>query len=194
MTAQSQSFKNTVFPNDILYAALVLLNRNVLNDMNIALAAAGCAIATTTSKAKTVNSVAYTIDGVFQTAKAGTDNFWTPTGVAFGGGPAVFTKYLLLVNAAGAASVLQSSVSPVSAAACVYPSMPDGFCVFGVLTIALTAGTVFTPGTTLLGAAGVTATFTDGTDKALLALLADASNGLEILLATNNESSGSYLG
>lgn len=194
MTAFQQSFKLTSLPNDIAYAVLALVNRNVLNDMNIALAAAGCATATTTSKAKTVNSVPYTLDGVFQTAKAGTDNLWTLTGAAFGGGPAVFCKYLLLIGAGGAATVLQSSVSPVSAAACVYPSMPDGACVFGVLTIALTATTVFTPGTTLLGAAGVTATFTDGTDKALLPLLADSANGLEILLATNNETPGSYLG
>ena len=41
------------------------------------------------------------------------------------------------------------------------PRVPDGFVVVGAVKITTDASTVFTPGTTLLDAAGITATYTN---------------------------------
>lgn len=123
---------------------------------------ASVAIGTTTSKVKTTNQTDFFINGsVFR--KAAADDFWTLTGAVQ---PiSSWRKYLLCVDNAGAATVVQSpSDSLVSAAAVVLPALPANKCVFGVLTVATNGATTFTPGTTLLGAAGITATFVDGED------------------------------
>lgn len=124
------------------------------------------AIATTTTAAKTVNSVNYFSNGVPKT-KAGTDNLWTP---AAGALVAIssFQKYLLLLDAAGTASV-QEGVQAASAAGVTFGALPaSGKAIIGVLTIATDATHTFTPGTTALNAAGITATFSDGLDPAIL--------------------------
>jgi lysophospholipase L1-like esterase len=128
------------------------------------------ATATTTSQVKTTNQVDFEISGqVFR--KAATDNFWTLTG---GVQPiSSWRKYLLMVSSAGAASVLQSPQdSLVSAAAVILPPPSAGKAVFGVLTVATNGATTFTPGTTLLGAAGITATYIDGLDPSITTALA----------------------
>lgn len=119
------------------------------------------AIATTTSKVKTTNATVLLEKGA-AFALAATDNYWTLTG----GVLAVlsFRRYLL-IDTAGVASVLASNDSLVSAAACRFPALPaNGSAVVGVVSIATDATHTFTPGTTLLGAAGITATFIDGID------------------------------
>jgi hypothetical protein len=47
--------------------------------------------------------------------------------------------------------------------------------IFAVLTVATNASTTFVPGTTLLGAAGITATYQDGIDPTLFPILANES-------------------
>lgn len=150
--------------------------------LNMALTACGAATATVTSQAKTVNTLVYLIDGVFK-SKAATDNFWTLTGTAVtAGGTGATLHYALCINAAGAASVVQG---PTNNAGLQGPNgqilagsttvwqpaaailLPADVCIAAILKISLTATTVFTPGTTLLGAAGVTSTFTDGMDGSL---------------------------
>jgi hypothetical protein len=120
-----------------------------------------CAIATVSSQIKTTNQVDFSISGPIY-RKAATDNFWTLTGGVLA--ISSWRKYLLLVDSAGAASVLASSDSTTSAAAVPLPNPPANKTVFGVATIATNGATTFTPGTTLLGAAGIATTIIDGLD------------------------------
>jgi hypothetical protein len=127
---------------------------------------ASVATGTTTSKVKTTNQTDFFVNGsVFR--KAATDDFWTLTGAVLA--ISSWRKYLLCVDNTGAASVVQSTTdSTVSAAAVQLPALPANKCVFGVLTVATNGATTFTPGTTLLGAAGITATYVDGLDPLYL--------------------------
>lgn len=142
-----------------------LANAHILIAANSVGGAAGCATATVTSKVKTVNSVAYRIDGAFKTAIAGTDNFWILSGTTVA--VAMFQKYLLLVDAAGTASIVEG-IQASTAAGVVLPTPPQSKSIFGVLIVATDATHTFVPGTTLLGAAGITATYIDGFDGALV--------------------------
>ena len=190
MTSVSQTGKLTNFLNEVAYGNVVLNNRTALYGLNMCFQSAGIATATTAAKIKTVTAtVAYLNDGAFLSLAA-TDNFWTLTGSVVPIGS--FTKYLLLVTN-GAASVLQSSVSTTSLAACVYPSYPDGASIFGFFSVsAVTAA--FTPGTTTTATGGgITTAFTNGIDKALLPLLADANTQNQILQMSGLGNSGSLL-
>lgn len=144
-----------------------LVNAIALIIANDTLTAAGCATATVTSQAKTVNTLTYLIDGAYKT-KTATDNFWTLSGVTV---PiSSFQKYYLLIDGAGAASVMQG-IPASTAAGVVLPFPPQSKAIVGVLTVATNGSTTFVPGTTLLGAAGITATFNDGFDPSTLALV-----------------------
>jgi hypothetical protein len=172
--------------------AVVLLNRLILLFNNRvhpqASALPGVATATVTSQVKTTATTAFTADGVF-VIKAATDNFWTlaPTGVL---AAASFRRWLLLINAAGTASVYASQDSTVSAAACAWnflgPTLPfDGAAIIGIVTVATDATHTFTPATTLLGAAGITTTYLDGYDNTIIPTLTDLGNNLYVPPANN---------
>lgn len=121
------------------------------------------ATATVTSKVKTTNNTTYYAAGQ-PIAKAATDNLWTLTGGVLAA--ASFRKYRLLLDTAGTATVQASSDSLVSAALCDFSTRPaDGVAIVGELTVATDATHTFTPATTLLGAAGITATYIDGSDS-----------------------------
>lgn len=174
-------------------------NALVLFGLSSALGACGAAIATTTTKVKSVNATAYRVGGQ-QYTKAGTDNLWTLSGSVV---PASsFQKYALMIDDAGAATVQEATPSQASAAAVTWenvvaaaktnPKNPyaalisllnGSRAIFATLTIATNASTTFTPGTTALGAAGIAATYTDGIDPALLPLLANGTgliHGLQV--------------
>ncbi len=145
---------------------------------NIALASGALAIATVTSGVKTTVIIPYIIDGVFK-SKAITDNisiaYAGPTvynngavaavNGAFTGAVGGSTRlYNLYLDAAGTVSVepgpivntadLAAGNSPLQ-----FAGAKRQLACFGAVRVALTAGTTFIPGTTLLGAAGVTATY-----------------------------------
>lgn len=145
-----------------------LANAHALLSANACAAAAGCAIATTTTQAKTVNSVAYKLDGAYQSAKAGTDNLWTLAGTTVP--VSSFQKYYLLIGSGGTASVMQG-VPASTAAGVTLPFPPQSQSIFGVLTVATDATHPFVPGTTALNATGITATFVDGIDPSTLTLV-----------------------
>lgn len=167
-------------------AAVSLSNALAAYEGSKALTAAGVATATVTSQVKTVNTLTYTIAGAFK-SKGATDNFWT-LGVA-GSNTLVpassFQKYALLIDAAGAATVQEATANNVSAATVAWANVSKvgDFAPFltvvagatkavvGILTVATDATHTFTPGTTLLGAAGITATYIDGVDPSLLPLI-----------------------
>lgn len=165
-------------------AVSALANALAAYDLNRALTAAGCATATVTSQVKTVATLTFQINGAFKT-KGATDNFWTLTGSTV---PAAsFQKWALLIDASGAATVQPATANNVSAATVswgnvsgvsdygAFLSVTAGGtkCVAGILTVATDATHTFIPGTTLLGAAGITATYIDGVDPALLPLIGD---------------------
>jgi hypothetical protein len=144
-----------------------LANTLALIIANDTLTAAGCATATTTSQVKTAATLTYLIDGAYKT-KGATDNFWTLAGVTVP--VASFQKYYLLIDGSGAASVVQG-VPASTAAGVVLPFPPQSKAIVGVLTVATDATHTFTPGVTLLGATGITATYNDGFDPSTLSLV-----------------------
>ncbi|HWF42611.1 MAG TPA: hypothetical protein VN683_11065 [Acidothermaceae bacterium] len=132
---------------------------------NSALTAGGCAEATTTTKAKSVNTIVYYIEGVGLKSKGATDNLWDPTPLAVSAalvaGQSVIL--LLLLDAAGAGTVAQSSVAATLAACTLPRPLPSAKAVVGTISISAGAATTFTPGTTALATAGaLTVTFADG--------------------------------
>lgn len=153
-----------------------------------ALTAAGCATGGTTTKAKTAATLTYTVAGTFYSKNA-TDDFWTLSGTAVAA--ASWQKYLLLIDTAGAASIQEGMQSKVAAASVVWTNIAayskwaafltalgSTKAIAGVLTVATDATHTFTPGTTALDAAGITATFIDGIDQSILPLLAGPTGTL----------------
>jgi hypothetical protein len=184
MTATSSSAYQDSTRDSAALAAQVLLNRVVLSLQNRAYTAAGAAIATVTSKVKIANTVDYTIDGAWQTAVSATDNFWVLAGSVVPAANACI--FLLCLDAAGAEHVVQSSIA-ATVAACNFnltgantTSQIDALCVVSYLTITMDATHTFTPGTTLLGATGVTAVIADGVPNNFLPVLTDANGGLQV--------------
>lgn len=119
---------------------------------------------TTASKVKTTNATVTKHAGVQGNAVGATDDAWTLTGAAIvnASGANQFVRYLLLVSSADAFTVQRSSVA-ATAAACAFDNLPaDGLAIAGILTVQITNGTTFTPGATLLSAAGITDTYIDG--------------------------------
>lgn len=131
---------------------------------------AGIAIGTTTSKIKTVAAIQYCING-FIFAKAATDDLFVFTTVAPIQQALTTCYYLLCLDAAGA-SVVVNGVPMLTASitATNFPTVPETpldanglptACPIGIAKVVTAAATTFTPGTTLLGAAGITTTLKD---------------------------------
>lgn len=167
-------------------------NAGTLFGSNCAYNDAALATATVTSKVKTTATLAYTVGGKLF-SKAATDNFWTlgvagsNTTVPVGG----FQKYALMIDDAGVATVQEATPSLVSLAAVLWGNVtPQALAnpqnqwapiismlqasrmIAGILSI-VNATNPFIPGTTLLGAAGVTATYNGGIDPSLMPLIAN---------------------
>jgi hypothetical protein len=133
-----------------------------------------CATATITSQVKTTATTQMMLNGI-PLSLTGTDPLWTLTGGNLAAGSV--RKYQLLwdgTTATTVTTVLASndqviSTSPLGTAAsaltlCRYPSLPPiGTGCVGILSITNTTN-AFIPGTTLLGATGVTAAYRDGPD------------------------------
>ena len=181
MTFLASNRFNNAARGSITRAAAELANLIGALHLSQALTAAGGATATVTSQVKTVNTLTYLINGAFK-SKGATDNFWTLAGTTVAAGS--FQKYLLLIDAAGAATIQEGLQSNVSAAlvgwtnvsslsvwAALLSVLNASKAVAGVLTVATDATHTFIPGTTLLGAAGITATYQDGIDPSLAPLL-----------------------
>lgn len=142
---------------------------------NIALASGALATGTTTSTVKTTVAVPFLIDGLFY-SKAITDNmsiaisqnsgvYGDPGNGSFTGGANGSTRlYGLFLDTAGALSAVPGPIVDTAALAAgstplQFPPVQRKKACIGFVRIALTSGTTFIPGTTLLGAAGVTTTY-----------------------------------
>lgn len=127
----------------------------------------GLAIATTTSKVKTVNSLTYVLDGVFQTAVAGTDNItWAAPSTSF-----VITTTIpvgnkcafgLWVDSAGTFTQTQGPLTPysVSTDKAAPPPNPGSRALVGIFVVtnpSLSTNGGFRPGTDALGTTVTTA-------------------------------------
>ena len=146
-------------------AVIQQFNCAVLLAENAAFTAAGVAMATTTTKAKTVNALTYLIDGVFKT-KAGTDNFWTLAGTTVPDGSRCV--FLFLIDSAGAATVFQGPIGTTDALATIpSDSIVQSKCIAATLKV-VCAGANFVPGTDALNKASVTFTFSDGYDASMV--------------------------
>lgn len=149
-----------------------IFNRPAWQVAALAVAPPVVATGTTTSKVKTTATTQMFLNGIPKSLTA-TDDLWTLTGgnLAIG----AVRKYLLLwdgTSGTTVVSVLASddkvianfADSAAALAACRFPSLPAlGTGIVGVLSI-VNITNAFVPGTTLLGAAGVTATYRDGPD------------------------------
>lgn len=187
MTFVTANYPDNAPAQSVARAAANAANAAMLCTLSRGLTAAGVTTGTTTSKAKTVNTFNYTVGGKFFT-KAATDDFWT-LGVALSNTTvpvSAFQKYLLLIDTTGAATVQEgllskvnaagvawSNVSAVSPWAPVLSVLADTKVVVATMTIATDATHTFIPGTTLFGAAGITATFIDGMDQSFAPFLAN---------------------
>lgn len=167
-------------------AAAELANAATSYSLNMAYSAAGATLATNTTGIKSVNTITFTVNGVFK-SKTATDPLWT-LGVANSNttvNPSSWQKYLLMLNASGTATVQEGVQSTVSAAAVgwtnlvnrgpwspILTTLDAATTIVCVLTIATdtTAGG-FIPGTTALNAANVTATYADGIDPSVLPVI-----------------------
>lgn len=130
--------------------------RNVLGTM--CFSNGGAAIATTKSKVKLAAAVDYSIKGVMY-SKAITDNLWTLTGSVI---PLLGTgRWLLCLNAAGTASVIAGTSAGYAASIPVDSNGAPTVCPIAEVKVVCANAATFTPGTTLLDATDVTATYTN---------------------------------
>ena len=144
---------------------------------NLALASGALANGTNAGTIKTTVIIPYIIDGRFY-YKAVTDNivlaFSGPdvysqnaiekNGGFVGGAGGSTRLYGLYLDTAGAVSIVPSQIVDTAKLAAgevalQYPAPQRGKVCFGMLRIAVTAGTTFVPGTTGLTATGVTASY-----------------------------------
>lgn len=139
---------------------------------NAAYSAAAVAIATVTTQVKTTATLTYLISGVFKT-KAATDNFWTVAILQAATGFANIpigsaAMFLFMIDAAGVATVIEGPVG-VGANAPAVPadSIPEDRCIAGTCKV-VAVSAAFLAGTDAWNKAGVTFTFSDGYDAALV--------------------------
>lgn len=130
------------------------------------LSKAGLAIGSTASQLSTAATAVYTLDGIYQTSKAGTATFaLTAVSAAFplvnipAGSKANFGVWL---DSAGNFTVTQGAVAAVAAATdkTSPPPNPGARALVGVASV-YTATNAFVPATTAFNAAGVTTTYFD---------------------------------
>lgn len=141
-----------------------------------------------TATVQTTGAIVSQIGGVTRSRAALSAQSLAPTHDIFGNvNASVYTQpssttvyYVLGVNAAGTVAVVQgtfqgqnlvppvtSGVGPLANSGTSFvgdgsvPSLPDGFAPLGLLKVVTGASATFTPGTTLLNAAGLTNTFWD---------------------------------
>lgn len=168
--------------------AVELANAAGFFALNRAYSSGAIAIGTTTTKVQSVATITATVNGLF-VSKAATDDLWTLSGTVVAA--ASFQKYLLLLNASGTASIQEGTQSLIDAAHVTWDNVSKvsswapfltianaGKFVAGYLTVATDATHTFTPGTTALGAAGITTTYFNGMEQSFLPLIGNEAGSL----------------
>ncbi len=134
-------------------------NIEQINSGYMSLSSGAIAVGTTTGTFKTAAAVTYTSNGIFK-SKAITDN------LTFSAGHAAVTasKACLFGLWLDGSGNVTTSQGPIVAAGdpCPVPTAPaNNLTLFGLIKVTTDASTTFTPGTTGLGASGVTAVYTN---------------------------------
>ena len=132
------------------------------NSGYLSLTAAGLAAGTNTGTFKTTNTLAFTSNGIFK-SKGATDNLTFSSGhTALAASQACL--FGIWISAAGSVSTSQG---PIVAAGdpCPVPAQATaGTTLVGLIKVTTSSSGAFTPGTTGLGASGVTAAYSDCMD------------------------------
>jgi hypothetical protein len=132
------------------------------NSGYLSLTASGLAAGTNTGTFKTVNTLAFTSNGIFK-SKGATDNLTFSSGhTALAASQACL--FGIWISAAGSVSTSQG---PIVAAGdpCPVPAQATaGTTLVGLIKVTTSSSGAFTPGTTGLGASGVTAAYSDCMD------------------------------
>ena len=136
-------------------------NLGQANSGFLSLTAAGLAEGTNSATFKTVNTLTFTNNGVLKSLAA-TDNLVFNTGTALGNSQACL--FAIWVNATGTVTTTQG---PIVAAGdpCPVPSQTTAsVTLVGLVKVTTSSAVTFTPGTTDLGASGITDVFYDCMD------------------------------
>lgn len=185
------TFLTTLRSVDVARGSLARASAELANSVGAlaltrTLSSGAVAIGTTTTKVQSTATITGVVNGTF-ISKSATDDLWTLSGTVVAASS--WQKYLLLLDASGTATIREATQSTISASAVSYANISGlsawaplltvlnaGTLIAGYLTVATDATHTFTPGTTALGAAGITTTYTNGIDPYLLLLLA-SQNG-----------------
>jgi hypothetical protein len=167
VSAIKEWFTNSI--GELMRAALnLLVTDNDYHHLNYALQSVGVAIGTTVTRARSTIAGVVMAGGVFSASKVATDDEFILTGAVVP--VSSFNKYLLMRDAANVASIVEGI--PASTAAGVrFPALPTNKACVGYVQVATNGATTFTPGVTALNAAGITATFVNGLDSAMLRVM-----------------------
>jgi hypothetical protein len=134
-------------------------NIEQINSGSVSLTAAGLAEGTNANTYKTTNTLAYTVNGVFK-SKGATDNVAMTAGVGTVP-PSSAALYGVWIDGSGNFSNTRGPVVETGAP-CPVPSAPAGdVALVGLIKVTTNSSTTFTPGSTDLGAAGVTDVYLD---------------------------------
>lgn len=131
------------------------------NSGYLSLTAAGLAEGTDANTFKTTNTLTFTSNGIFK-SKAATDNLPFTAGTALGNSQACL--FAVWITAAGAVSTTQGPIVAAGDPCPVPGQVTAGTTLVGLIKIVTSSSATFTPGSTDLGASGVTDTFSDCMD------------------------------
>ena len=131
------------------------------NSGYLSLTAAGLAEGTNSATFKTTNTLAYTSNGIFK-SKAATDNLTFTAGTALAASQACL--FGVWITAAGAVSTTQGPIVAAGDPCPVPTQVTAGTTLVGLIKVTTDSSTTFTPGTTDLGAAGITDVYSDCMD------------------------------
>lgn len=106
---------------------------------------------------KTTGTTTYIVDGVFKTKAALSAQAFTAGHTPVP--PSTTCYFVVGLNAGGTVKTFQGGCRAGKVGK--LPELEDGYTPIGIIKIVTNGSTTFTPGTTALDAAGVTATYTD---------------------------------
>lgn len=189
-TASVASYPDQTTRGSPQRADIALNNASALFAMNRTFATPTITIGTTTTKVRTTATCTFTLGGAFQTAVSSTDDLWTLSGTLVAAGS--YQKYLLMWDSTGAsAPTIQEGVqSTVGASSVGWTNVAAGSwgpiitllnagkVIVGYILVATDSTHTFTPGTTALGAAGITTTYFQGIDSTLLPIIGNLQGSI----------------
>ena len=131
------------------------------NSGYLSLTAAGLAEGTNSATFKTVNTLTFTSNGVFK-SYAATDNLAFTAGTALAASQACL--FAVWITGAGAVSTTQGPIVAAGDPCPVPGQVTAGTTLVGLIKVTTSSSATFTPGSTDLGATGITDVFSDCMD------------------------------